>query len=323
MLFSRSKRRMDFAGRVVVITGGSRGLGLVLARRFRAKGARVALLARNDEELRRAAWSLDPNKRNVLPVVCDVANPRDVGEAVEIVLRTFGRIDVLVNNAGVIQVGPVEHMTHADFEQAMSVHFWGALYGIQAVLPHMKQRRGGRIVNISSIGGLVAVPHLAPYVASKFALVGLSDAVRAEVRKDGIRVTTVCPGLMRTGSPVHATFKGRHGAEYAWFATLSALPVIAIDADRAARKIVKACRNGDPHLTITPQARLMAMVDRMFPSTSAFLMAAGNQLLPAPSGRDGFEARPGHASRPESLPRWVTTLADKAAVRNNELVFTR
>src|SRR5205085_3677519 len=127
----------------------------------------------------------------------------------------------------------------------------------------MKQRRGGRIVNIASIGGLVAIPHLAPYVASKFAVVGLSDAIRAEVRKDGIRVTTVCPGLMRTGSSLHAMMKGRHEQEFAWFGTISAMPLIAINADRAARKIVEACRYGVPHLTITPQARAMAVVDRL------------------------------------------------------------
>ncbi len=136
----------------------------------------------------------------------------------------FGRIDMLVNNAGVMHVGPLEHMAYGDYHQAMNVHFWGALHCTEAVLPYMRRRRSGRIVNIASIGGLIAVPHLAPYSASKFALVGYSDAVRAEVAKDGIRVTTVCPGLMRTGSAVNALVKGRHEAEFAWFGTLSSLP---------------------------------------------------------------------------------------------------
>lgn len=310
---------MDFAGRVVVITGGSRGLGLLLARQFRAEGARVALLARRADELQRAAASLDPHKQKVLPIVCDVAKQSDVNAAVEIVLQHFGRIDVLINNAGIIQVGPLDQMTYADFQQAMNVHFWGALHGIQAVLPHMKQRRGGRIVNISSIGGLVAVPHLAPYVASKFALVGLSDAVRAEVRKHGIRVTTVCPGLMRTGSAIHAMVKGRHEAEFAWFGMLSSMPVVAINGDRAARKIVRACRLGVAHLTITPHARAMAILDRLLPNTIASLLATSNRFLPRPVGREGYEARPGRASRPDNMPRWVMALGDRAAIRNNEL----
>jgi NAD(P)-dependent dehydrogenase (short-subunit alcohol dehydrogenase family) len=265
--------------------------------------------------------SLAPQKRRVLPIVCDVAKPANVTTAVDIVLEHFGRIDVLINNAGVIQVGPLEHMTHDDFRQAMDVHFWGALHGVQAVLPHMKRRRAGRIVNIASIGGLVAVPHLAPYTASKFALVGLSDALRAEVRKDGIFVTTVCPGLMRTGSAIHAMVKGRHEAEFEWFGTLSALPIIAINADRAARKIVNACRYGVPHLTITPHARAMAILDRVLPNTTASLMATAARLLPSPDGRQGYEAWTGLMSRPDELPRWVTALADQAAIRNNELVF--
>jgi len=321
MLFLKSRKRMSFAGRVVMITGGSRGLGLLLARRFRAEGARVAILARNAAELQRAAMSLDPQKRRVLPIVCDVTKSADVTTAVEVVLEHFGQIDVLVNNAGVIQVGPLEHMTHEDFRQAMDVHFWGALHGVQAVLPYMKRRRAGRIVNIASIGGLVAVPHLAPYAASKFALVGLSDALRSEVRKDGILVTTVCPGLMRTGSAIHAMVKGRHGAEFGWFGTLSALPILAINADRAAAKIVNACRYGVPHLTITPHARAMAILDRVLPNSTAMLMATAARLLPTPDARRGYEAWTGLMSRPDELPRWVTALADKAAIRNNELVF--
>jgi NAD(P)-dependent dehydrogenase (short-subunit alcohol dehydrogenase family) len=254
-------------------------------------------------------------------IVCDVAKAANVTTAVDIVLEHFGRVDVLINNAGIIQVGPLEHMTHDDFRQAMDVHFWGALHTIQAVLPHMKRRRAGRIVNIASIGGLVAVPHLAPYTASKFALVGLSDALRAEVRKDGIFVTTICPGLMRTGSAIHAMMKGRHEAEFGWFGTLSALPIVAINAERAARKIMNACRYGVPHLTITPQARAMAILDRLFPNTAAALMATSARLLPSPNGGEGHEAWTGLMSRPDELPHWVTALADKAAIRNNELVF--
>jgi NAD(P)-dependent dehydrogenase (short-subunit alcohol dehydrogenase family) len=314
-------RRRSFAGRVVIITGGSRGLGLVLARRFHSEGARVALLARNTGEVQRAAASLDSARRHVLPITCDVTQQHEVQGAVELVREAFGRIDVLINNAGVIHVGPLAQMTLADFEDAMAVHFWGALHTMQAVLPHMQKRRSGRIVNIASIGGLVAVPHLAPYVASKFALVGLSDAVRAEVRKDGIRVTTVCPGLMRTGSAIHAWMKGRHHAEYAWFGTLSALPVVAIHADRAARKIVDACRRGAAHLTITPQAQALALLDRVLPNTTAALIASANGLLPRPDGDAGYEARLGLISRPKGLPRWVTSLGEAAAIRNNELDF--
>jgi short-subunit dehydrogenase len=205
----------------------------------------------------------------------------------------------------------------------MNVHFWGALHCTEAVLPYMRQRHCGRIVNIASIGGLIAVPHMAPYSASKFALVGYSDSVRAEVAKDGIRVTTVCPGLMRTGSAVNALVKGRHEAEFAWFGTLSALPLVSIDARRAARKIVKAARSGAPHLTITPQARFASILGRLMPNTFARVMTVANDVLPRPVGLSGDEAWPGREARPAKLPRLATALGDRAARRNNELLLTR
>jgi NAD(P)-dependent dehydrogenase (short-subunit alcohol dehydrogenase family) len=309
-----------YTGRVVVITGGSRGLGLILARQLRKKGARLALLARNGEELARAQTALGGLQETVLALVCDVSDRAQVHDAIGTTLKHFGRIDVLINNAGVIQVGPLEHMTIGDYQQAMNVHFWGALHCIEAVLPHMRQRRTGRIINIASIGGLIAVPHLAPYSASKFALVGYSDAVRAEVAKDGIRVTTVCPGLMRTGSAINALMKGRHEAEFAWFAALSSLPLISIDARRAAGKILEAGRRGVPHLTITPQARFASILGRLLPNTFARLVALSNRVLPGPTYPLGSEAWPGSESRPRKLPRLVTALGDRAALRNNEVL---
>ena len=177
----------------------------------------------------------------------------------------FGHIDVLVNNAGVIQVGPIEVMTHEDFELAMQAHFWGPLNTILAVLPSMRQRRQGRIVNISSIGGKVSVPHLVPYSASKFALVGLSKGLRAELMKDGIEVTTVCPGLMRTGSPRNADFKGQHRFEYAWFSISDALPLLTVSAENAARQIVHACKRGQAELVISIPAKDRSVVRCIVP----------------------------------------------------------
>lgn len=323
MRLRTARHRFSYFGRVVVITGGSRGLGLLLARHLAKQGARLVLLARNRDELQRAKAELDGNKGTVMAIVCDVTQRQHVEHAIQSALHHFGRIDVLINNAGIIQVGPLEQMTYGDYQRAMNVHFWGALHCTEAVLPHMRRRRGGRIINITSIGGLIAVPHLAPYVASKFALVGYSDAVRAEVAKDGIRVTTVCPGLMRTGSAINALMKGQHGAEFAWFGALSSLPLISIDANRAARKILAAARRGLPHLTITPHARLVAILDRVMPNTMARIVAFATRMLPGPAGESGYEAWPGSASRPSRLPRVVTALGDRAAVRNNELLATR
>jgi len=323
MNITRSRQRFSYFGRVVVITGGSRGLGLLLARQLKKDGARIVLLARNREELLQARASLDRGTNTVMAIVCDIADRQHVDHAIQSTLQAFGRIDVLINNAGVIQVGPLEHMTYGDYQHAMNVHFWGALHCTEAVLPHMRRRRGGRIINIASIGGLIAVPHLAPYAASKFALVGYSDAVRAEVAKDGIRVTTVCPGLMRTGSAINALMKGQHEAEFAWFAALSSMPLVSINAKRAAKKILSAGRRGLPHLTITPQARIAAMLDRLLPNTMARLMTVAARMLPGPSAASGQEAWTGAQSRSPGLPRVLTALGDRAARRNNELLATR
>src|SRR5207302_995684 len=147
---------------------------------------------------------------------------------VDEVLDRFGRLHVLINNAGVIQVGPMEEMTLADYEDTMQTHFWAPLFTTLSVLPALRRQGEGRIVNISSIGGKIAVPHLLPYSASKFALTGFSEGLRAELLKDGIYVTTVCPGLMRTGSPRNADFKGQHRAEYAWFSISDSLPFFSM-----------------------------------------------------------------------------------------------
>ncbi|MEO8522991.1 MAG: SDR family oxidoreductase, partial [Acidobacteriota bacterium] len=239
---ARGRRAISFAGRVVVITGGSRGLGLVIARQLAAEGARLCLLARDEGELDPARVELAAAGAEVLTISCDVRRRADVRAAIDAVLERWPAIDVLINNAGVVQVGPLEHMTTADFENAMATHFWGPLHLMFESVPSMRQRGFGRIVNIASIGGRMAVPHLAPYSASKFALVGLSDAVRTELEPHGIRVTTVSPGLMRTGSPVKVGVTGQHESEYAWFLVADSLPWLSTAVERAASQIVDACR---------------------------------------------------------------------------------
>src|SRR3954469_2291214 len=317
---SRARLAIAFEGRVVVLTGGSRGLGLVMARQLVDEGARVVLLARGLDELERAREELDGRGRGeVMTIRCDVRRRADVRAAVDMVLDKYRAIDVLINNAGIIQVGPLEHMTHEDFDNAMATHFWGPLHLILEIAPIMRHRGFGRIVNIASIGGKVAVPHLAPYAASKFALVGLSDGVRAELERYGIRVTTVAPGLMRTGSPINAQFKGAQSAEYLWFKTSSAIPGLTIAAERAARKIIDACRYGDPALTITPQAKLMAVADRALPGAVARAMMLVTRALPAPTGSAGNAIRRGRDLESTRTPRLVTALVDKAAAANNEL----
>jgi NAD(P)-dependent dehydrogenase (short-subunit alcohol dehydrogenase family) len=305
-------------GKNVLITGGSRGLGLLLAREAHRQGARVAICARDAEELDRAYDDLASAGAHVLAIPCDVTQQAEVTAMVNEVLRRWGRIDVLINNAGIIAVGPVETMTLEDFEQAMAVNFWGPLYTIHAALPAMRRRRAGRIVNISSIGGKVSVPHLLPYSASKFALTGFSEGLRSEVADVGIVVTTVCPGLMRTGSPRNATFKSRHEEEYAWFKLSDSLPLLSMSAERAARQIIAACRNGEAEVVLSLPAKLAVKFHDLFPGTTTDLLGLVDHFLPGPGGV-GTAPVLGKYSESGWSKNVLTALTDRAAEQNNQI----
>jgi NAD(P)-dependent dehydrogenase (short-subunit alcohol dehydrogenase family) len=309
--------RYSLCEKVVLITGGSRGLGLVLARHICAQGGNVALIARDPDELARAKADLAPRGGVPLAIQCDLLDASQIEAAVRQIIDRFGKIDVLINNAGIIEIGPLEHMTREDFERAMRLHFWAPFELIAQVVPEMRIWGGGRIVNISSIGGKVAVPHLAPYSASKFALTGFSDAIRAELARDNIHVTTVAPGMMRTGSHVNAKFKGKHDMEFAWFAASAGAPLISMNADRAARKILAACRRGQPSLTLTFAARGAILGNALFPNLTGYVMRLVNRFLPKPTGAEGNQLRCGSEVR-RLIPDWLTRSADRATIRNNE-----
>ena len=309
--------RYSLRGKVALITGGSRGLGLVLARHICTEGGSVVLIARDPDELACARADLTRRGGTVLTIQCDLLDSGQIQSAVRQVIDRVSKIDILINCAGIIEVGPLEHMTREDFERTMRLHFWAPYELVSQIVPEMRTWGGGRIVNISSIGGKVAVPHLAPYSVSKFALTGFSDAIRTELARDNIHVTTVAPGMMRTGSHVNAKFKGNHDIEFAWFATSAGAPLISMNADRAARKILAACRRGQPSLTLTMAARGAIVGNALFPNLTGYMMKIINRFLPGAAGEAGGESRAGaHVHR--LTPRWLTRLADRAAQENNE-----
>ena len=309
--------RYSLRDKVAVITGGSRGLGLVLARHICAQGGNVALIARDPDELARAKADLAPRGGGVMTFPCDVLDTSQIEAAVRQIVDRFGKIDILINNAGIIEVGPLDHMTREDFEHAMQLHFWAPYELVSQIVPEMRTWGGGRIVNISSIGGKVAVPHLAPYSVSKFALTGFSDAIRAELARENIHVTTVAPGMMRTGSHVNAKFKGKHDSEFAWFAASAGAPFVSMNADRAARRILAACRRGQPSLTLTFAARGAILGNALFPNLTGYAMRLVNRFLPKTAGAEGNTSRGGFEVR-RLFPEWLTRSADKATARNNE-----
>lgn len=286
-----------FHNQVALITGGSRGLGLEIARQICDEAGKVAILARDPDELARAKSELEARGGDVLTIQCDLLDATQIQSAVESTLGRFGKIDILINNAGTIEIGPLDHMKIEDFDRAMRLHFWAPFILTMQILPHMRSAGGGRIVNISSIGGKVAVPHMAPYSASKFALTGFSDAIRAELARHNIFVTTVSPGMMRTGSQVHASFKGDHSAEHEWFELSSKLPLTSISARRAARKILAATRRGQSALIMPWTAYLVIAANALFPSLTGYVMKMVNSCLPSETNRSGDEPRSGAGIR--------------------------
>ena len=289
--------RFSFRDKVAVVTGGSRGLGLIIARELCQRGAHVILIARDATELARAKAGLDEYGTEVLAIQCDLLDSTQIQSAVAQILDRFGKIDILINNAGIIEVGPLQHMERADFERSMQLHFWAPFELTQQTIANMQRQGGGRIVNIASIGGKVAVPHMAPYSASKFALVGLSDSLRAELARENIFVTTVTPGLMRTGSEIHAKFKGDYDAEFKAFSGASKLPFASISAKRAAKKILLACARGQAALVMPFPARLLIIANAVFPNLTGRIMQLVNKRLPPAVGSNGDEARAGSEIR--------------------------
>jgi NAD(P)-dependent dehydrogenase (short-subunit alcohol dehydrogenase family) len=313
----RHTRRFSWTNRVVIISGGSRGLGLVLARELVQRGAKVMICARTAADVAAATRELQA-QGDAMGLPCDVRDREQVQQVVDATMKRWSRIDVLFNVAGIMQVGPLDSMTLADFHEAMDINCWGALHTTLAVLPTMRHQHWGRIVNVASIGGKRAVPHMIPYDTSKFALVGLSTGLRTELAKDGILVTTVCPSLMRTGSPRNATFKGQHRAEYAWFSIGGSLPIASISAERAAAQIIRACENGDCEVFISNSLSPPVWAAQLAPMVTTEVLGLINTLLPE-TGGIGRQSAFGYESESAWAPSMLTALGDSAAQRNNEM----
>jgi NAD(P)-dependent dehydrogenase (short-subunit alcohol dehydrogenase family) len=308
----RRAREASLAGEVVLIAGASRGLGLLLAREFAAEGCRLAICARDPQSLEAARAGLEADGAEVLAVPCDVSDPEQVRDLVDRTMERFGRIDVLVNVAAIMQVGPVSAMPRGEFERAMEINFWGTYNTVEAVVPGMRARGAGRIVNIASIGGKLPLPHMLPYCCAKFAMVGFSEGLGVELAKDGISVTTVIPGLVRTGSQTNAFYRGDAAKEWTWFTLSGANPLTSISAGRAARRIVQATRRGEAEVMLSWPAHVLTRVHGVAPGLNTRLMALTNRFLPgAPPAAPG-RTRGMEVATPLS-PSPATALMNRAA----------
>jgi NAD(P)-dependent dehydrogenase (short-subunit alcohol dehydrogenase family) len=183
---------------VVVVTGASSGIGRTTAELFGRLGASVALVARRQAQLEETAQAIAQYDGRALIVPCDVTDAAAVVRAIATIKRRWKRIDVLVNNAGILIPGPVHSLTAADLERMLRVNLFGCLFATQAVLPGMQRRRRGSIINVASLGGRRGVSPLGGYCATKFALVGLTEALRLEVADTNVHIGLVLPGVVET-----------------------------------------------------------------------------------------------------------------------------
>ncbi|MGZ3768768.1 MAG: SDR family NAD(P)-dependent oxidoreductase [Bdellovibrio sp.] len=310
-------RKISFKNKVVLVAGGSRGLGFILAKQLIKEGAAITLLARNIDELQDAKnilQQLTPNAK-VMVIPCDCRDRIQVKTAIEETVEHFGCINAVVNCLGVVTTAPIENTTEMDFAESMDTHFWAPYFIIEEALPYLKKETGSRIINIGSIGGIIPIPHLASYCAGKYALEGYSKTLRAELMKYDIHVTTVSPGLMRTGSMGQAHFKGQAQKEYAWFSISSSLPFITVNAERAAKKIIRASMYGKAELVISWPAKLAVQFKSLFPETFADIITFVNTLLPAPGTDEKIKGMEAHSSASTSV---FTKLTEKSARRYNE-----
>jgi short-subunit dehydrogenase len=319
--YRRRRPEDDLAGEVALVTGASRGLGLLIATELAGRGCRLLLCARDGAELERAADRLRSTGAEVAAAACDLTRQESAGQLVDAARDRYGRLDILVSNAGIIRVGPAQSTSPDDYEAALATMTMAPARLALAALPVMQAQGHGRIVTITSIGGKLSVPNLLPYSTAKFAAVGFSEGLRAELGRGPVTVTTVVPGLMRTGSHVRAEFAGRKNQEFTWFSLGASLPLVSMDAERAARQIVAAIAARRPEVFLTPAAQVAGRLASLAPElTAPVLHAVQNIALPDPD-RDGA-AVPGrdlHPTLPASVFGVLTSLGRAAAARFNEL----
>jgi short-subunit dehydrogenase len=315
----------DISGEVAVVAGASRGLGLLLARELARHQCPLVICARNGGELDQAAEELRRAGAEVTAVACDITGADAPRLLVDTAVQRYGRLDILVSNAGVIKVGPADNTSAADYEEAWRIMAFAPARLALAALPVMRRQGRGRIVNITSIGGKVSVPHLLPYSTAKFAAVAFSEGLRAELGRGPVTVTTVVPGLMRTGSHLRALFAGHRDQEFTWFGLGASLPLVSMDAERAARQIVNGVRHRRSELILTPLAQVAARGAAVSPELTGAMMRMMQRVLPAPA--DGQQdSTPGLGLQPALNQRvfgTLTALGRRAAERFNQLPRAR
>ncbi len=253
----------DLKNKVALVTGAATGVGEATSIAFAREGCDLVLATRkNAEGLQATAEKIRAMGRKALTVMADVSKRDDVEKLCQAAIKEFGRVDILMNNAGVGLTCELKDMSQEDWEWIMGVNFWGTVYTLHYLLPHMIERKSGHIVNVSSGAGLMGLPAAGAYTASKFALVGLTEVLRTELERFGIGVTAVCPSVIRTNIFDSMPVKG--------FKKEVAQPpaIFRKTPESAAKQIIRAVKWNQAVLVITANARILYYIKRVSPTLS-------------------------------------------------------
>jgi uncharacterized protein len=259
-----------FRDRSVVVTGASSGIGYDVALAFGEQGANVALLARRRLQLEELAQKINKVGGRALALDCDVTDRSRVFWSIDQAREAFGKVDILINSAGLLIAETVEETKPEDLERMMAVNVFGALNAMQAVLPLMRKQKSGNIVNISSLAGRRGVSPLGGYSATKFALVGITEALRVELINTGVRVSLVMPGVIDTpmarGALKHESIKGMPA-------------MMAMPARWVTWAVLAAAAFGLTEVDVPPGAAVAEKLASLFPGVTDALISMGSRFL--------------------------------------------
>lgn len=285
---SKGPVRGYFFDKSVVVTGASSGIGHGVALAFGEQGARVAILARRRAQLEELAHKINQAGGKALALDCDVTDRARVFQAIDQVKEAFGGVNILINSAGLLISDPVEQMRPEDLERMMAVNVFGALNAMQAVLPAMHKARSGSIVNISSLAGRRGLSPIGGYSSTKFALVGLTEALRVELFNSGIKVSLVMPGMIDTPM-AHNALKHE---------SLKGLPsIMAMPPRWVTWAVLAAVAFGLTEVDVPPGATIAEKLASLFPGVTDALLSVGARIVQGAGARTGGAGKAEHKAK--------------------------